>query len=373
VGGEERRKEKREESAEEEEDEDGANAKAKDVDSLMQHYQSKNAKPKDKYGSGKGGKGVKPVVVDPSDEEEQPQGHAQTSSEKQVPPSSPSSSGGKSKTKKEEAVANRRADTKKTKTKNKKRKEKESEEKDSDEEEDDEPEERGDNNDEEFDEDGPEPGTGGGKRPNGGFYPPGGPPAVPAKPNAELTGLSRIRRASDVSVSVDARSAVITARLLVGPVNVVINDSIEPMEKNVKATIPELEAELLLMERHGVVFLQRFTLDRAYGQDVEISIPKSNKDKSKKNSSNLPPSDPNHPLNVETRRQTKMAAHVSMEVVKLLRSGNLRVNLMRTAQGAMSKLKLPIKKAKKSGGKSTATGGVKSHKKKGKKHSKTKH
>jgi len=311
---------------------------------------------------------VKPVVVDPSDEEEQPQGHAQVSSEKQVPPSSPSSSG-KSKTKKEEAVASRRADTKKTK--NKKRKEKESEERDSDEEEDDEPEERGDNNDDEFEDEGPEPGTGGGKRPNGGFYPPGGPPAVPAKPNAELTGLSRIRRASDVSVSVDARSAVITARLLVGPVNVVINDSIEPMEKNVKATIPELEAELLLMERHGVVFLQRFTLDRAYGQDVEISIPKSNKDKSKKSSSsNLPPNDPNHPLNVETRRQTKMAAHVSMEVVKLLRSGNLRVNLMRTAQGAMSKLKLPIKKAKKSGAKST---GVRSHKKKGKKHSKTRH
>lgn len=50
-----------------------------------------------------------------------------------------------------------------------------------------------------------------------------------------------------MSVSVDARSAVITARLLVGPINVVINDSIEPMEKNVKATIPELEAELLLM------------------------------------------------------------------------------------------------------------------------------
>jgi hypothetical protein len=93
-----------------------------------------------------------------------------------------------------------------------------------------------------------------------------------------------------------------------------------------------------------VVFLQRFTLDRAYGQDVEISIPKS-KDKKKKGSS-APNSDPNHPMNVESRRQTKMAAHISMEVVKLLRSGNLRVSLMRTAQGAMSKLKLPIKKAK---------------------------
>jgi hypothetical protein len=87
-------------------------------------------------------------------------------------------------------------------------------------------------------------------------------------------------------------------------------------------------------------------LDRAYGQDVEISIPKS-KDKKKNSSKNSPPSnDPNHPMNVETRRQTKMAAHISMEVVKLLRSGNLRVNLMRTAQGAMSKLKLPIKKPK---------------------------
>lgn len=47
-----------------------------------------------------------------------------------------------------------------------------------------------------------------------------------------------------------------------------------------------------------------------------------------------------------------MAAHVSMEIVKLLRSGNLRVNLMRVAQGSMSKLKLPIKvnKENKSGG-----------------------
>lgn len=59
-----------------------------------------------------------------------------------------------------------------------------------------------------------------------------------------------------------------------------------------------------------------------------------------------PPQDPNHPINVEARRQTKMAAHISMEVVKLLRSGNLRANLMRTATSAMSKLKLPIKKPK---------------------------
>lgn len=50
-----------------------------------------------------------------------------------------------------------------------------------------------------------------------------------------------------MAVSVDARSAVITARLLVGPLDVVINDSIEPQEKNIKATIPELEAEMLLM------------------------------------------------------------------------------------------------------------------------------
>jgi len=57
-------------------------------------------------------------------------------------------------------------------------------------------------------------------------------------------------------------------------------------------------------------------------------------------------SDPNHPANVESRRQTKMAAHISMEVVKLLRSGNLRVNLVRTAQGTMSRLTLPIKKSK---------------------------
>jgi hypothetical protein len=122
------------------------------------------------------------------------------------------------------------------------------------------------------------------------------------------------------------------------------------------------------MERHGVVFLQRFTLDRAYGQDVEISIPKSSSKESKKKkaaSTSNNPNDPNHPMNVEARRQTKMAAHVSMEVVKLLRSGNLRVNLMRTAQGAMSKLKLPIKKAKKGNG-------GKSGKKSGKKELKTK-
>lgn len=139
------------------------------------------------------------------------------------------------------------------------------------------------------------------------------------------------------------------------------------------------------------MFLQRFTLDRAYGQDVEISIPKS-KDKKKKQgaSSGGNTADPNHPMNVETRRQTKMAAHVSMEVVKLLRqveryftplfplsvglsinsiffisnrSGNLRVNLMRTAQGAMSKLKLPIKKAKKQ----KTTAGPSSSSSKGKK------
>lgn len=61
----------------------------------------------------------------------------------------------------------------------------------------------------------PEAGTGGGKRPSGGYYPPNGPPAIPAKPNAQLSGLGRIRRASDVSVSVDARSAVITARWLI--------------------------------------------------------------------------------------------------------------------------------------------------------------
>lgn len=101
-------------------------------------------------------------------------------------------------------------------------------------------------------------------------------------------------------------------------------------------------------ERHGVVFLQRFTLDRAYGQDVEISVPKSKKEKkgSKQHAGLPPPQDPNHPINVEARRQTKMAAHISMEVVKLLRSGNLRANLMRTATSAMSKLKLPIKKMK---------------------------
>jgi len=84
-----------------------------------------------------------------------------------------------------------------------------------------------------------------------------------------------MKRASDVTVNVDARSALITARLLqvilnkpllflvlssgipvdilmfcrllVGPLHVNINDSIEPMERNVRATIPELEAELILM------------------------------------------------------------------------------------------------------------------------------
>lgn len=81
---------------------------------------------------------------------------------------------------------------------------------------------------------------------------------------------------------------------------------------------------------------------------MEISVPKSKKEKkgSKQHAGLPPPQDPNHPINVEARRQTKMAAHISMEVVKLLRSGNLRANLMRTATSAMSKLKLPIKKMK---------------------------
>lgn len=57
----------------------------------------------------------------------------------------------------------------------------------------------------------------------------------------------------------------------------------------------------------------------------------------------------------QQRYQTKMAAHISMEIVKLLRSGNLRVNLMRTAQSSMSKLKLPIQKPKKSKKKSKKT------------------
>jgi len=201
-----------------------------------------------------------------------------------------------------------------------------------------------------------EPGTGGGGRPQGGYYPPGGPPAIPAKPNAMLTGLSQMRRSSDVAVSVDARSAMITARLLVGPVNVFVNESVEPKERGIKATIPELEAEMILMERHGVVFLQRFTLDRAYGQDIEISIPKSKGSDSKKRKGSTkgqsgrpgqfdPNGPPVHPA-AQDRFQTKMAAHISMEVVKLLRSGNLRVNLMRTAQASMSKLKLPIQKPK---------------------------
>ena len=114
---------------------------------------------------------------------------------------------------------------------------------------------------------------------------------------------------------------------------------------------------LFVKERHGVVFLQRFTLDRAYGQDVEISMPKQKADSKKKKGSlktgiqgtphgGPPGMDPNHP-GVQQRFQTKMAAHISMEVVKLLRSGNLRVNIMRTAQSSMSKLKLPIKSNKK--------------------------
>ena len=69
----------------------------------------------------------------------------------------------------------------------------------------------------------------------------------PAKPNAWMTGLSKIRRASDVAVSVDARSAMITSRLLVGPINIHVNESVEPKERGIKATIPELEAEIILM------------------------------------------------------------------------------------------------------------------------------
>ena len=113
-----------------------------------------------------------------------------------------------------------------------------------------------------------------------------------------------------------------------------------------------LTQHVMFQERHGVVFLQRFTLDRAYGQDVEISIPKSKGSSNKKTGSakNGPPGSPGYDPSgspaAQDRYHTKMAAHISMEVVKLLRSGNLRVNLMRTAQGSMSKLKLPIQKPK---------------------------
>lgn len=34
-----------------------------------------------------------------------------------------------------------------------------------------------------------------------------------------------------------------------GPIEVNINDSVEPMERNVRATIPELEAEMIMMVR----------------------------------------------------------------------------------------------------------------------------
>lgn len=114
----------------------------------------------------------------------------------------------------------------------------------------------------------------------------------------------------------------------------------------------------MLKERHGVVFLQRFTMDRAYGQDIEISMPKLKKDT--KNSNKVHSSIISHsgtrgpgsppgmdPNQVQRRFQTKMAAHISMEVVKILRSNNLRTNMMRIAQTSMSKLKLPIKKSKK--------------------------
>jgi len=100
-----------------------------------------------------------------------------------------------------------------------------------------------------------------------------------------------------------------------------------------------------------VIFLQRFTLDRVYGQDVEISVPKVKADKKKKGTkggTEFPSGyDPMHPGAVQ-RYQAKMGAHISMEVVKLLRSGNLRLTIMRTAQGSMTKLRLPIKQNKSS-------------------------
>ena len=65
-----------------------------------------------------------------------------------------------------------------------------------------------------------------------------------------MSGLSKIRRISDVAVSLDARSALITSRLLVGPISIYVNESIEPQERGIKATIPELEAEIILMVTH---------------------------------------------------------------------------------------------------------------------------
>ena len=70
------------------------------------------------------------------------------------------------------------------------------------------------------------------------------------------------------------------------------------------------------------MFPQRFTLDRAYGQDVEIFIPKSKSSSSKKKAGQ-PGFDPG--VAAQDRYHTKMAAHISMEAAKLLRSGNLRV------------------------------------------------
>jgi hypothetical protein len=50
----------------------------------------------------------------------------------------------------------------------------------------------------------------------------------PAKPNAEMSSLGRIRRACDVSVSVDAQSAVITASNLI--VNIIYHMHTVPLE-----------------------------------------------------------------------------------------------------------------------------------------------
>jgi len=67
-----------------------------------------------------------------------------------------------------------------------------------------------------------------------------------------MLGVQLLLRGMHITFSACDRMRLITVyllptRLLVGPINVVINDSSEPMEKNVKATIPELEAEILLM------------------------------------------------------------------------------------------------------------------------------
>lgn len=135
--------------------------------SLMQMYHSQNSN-KGKYKGGKKNKkdkeANKPVVVDPSGEEEEPEGDVESDAE-----AGPETEA-EEPVKEKEAVKEAGSGEKALKSGII-----QSEENEDDEDDDDEPDGRDDQPEDEFS---AEPGTGGGQRPNGGYYPSGGPPAV---------------------------------------------------------------------------------------------------------------------------------------------------------------------------------------------------